>query len=546
MGIFLEVLGRGLGGDLQGVLHRYYRREKVLSEADLSAQAYAEPLSEDLDLSWGLLHWRESRVEEAREHLVRACCRDAQNIAAHAALACIFEEQGDTNGALEELRILNRLQPNEANLQFALGLCHERTERPGSAALHYRNAVALDETYQVACERLAAVSLQSGHIEEAIGQYEILCRLRPEKLQYRTALGGMLYRAHQYEAAVDAFEGAIVMEPENWAVRDDEVVRLVAEGDIREAIARTQHLLEEQGPFPDIFVQLANLYSLVGDDAPAMNFYLQALEIQPSYLEAMVKLATHHLLFGRWEEATEVFGQAAELNEGVLLNYLGMAVSHAAVGRLDKAAETFQLASAIEPNSSLLLAQMIRLHWKISVADDILQTVDDTTGSIEGGPMRETLLQDELTCHAQRVRQNPRNALARFHYGVLLRVAGRVRQATRQFTRAVRWHPTYMSAQVKLGVCLKEMGRDARAARVFHNLFQPSPDEIQEHYRLGILFHQRSWLEDLAAQRAASAQDATSLPDARSSIALSLRNMGLLDRGAATWRELQQAHRVAT
>lgn len=535
VGVFLEVLGRGLGCELRGVLRRFYQPEHPLSEGELASRAYQNPVEESLDLPWGLCHWRESRMEEAREHLLRARAQHPQDPAVRASLACVLDEMGDTAGALDEVRALFRLLPHQPAVLFAMGMCCERLERPAEAKKYYRAAVDIDETFQPACERLAAVALRGGDLYHAIQAQDILCRLRPEDTRLRTALGALYFRAREFQQAVDAFESAIVMEPENWAVRDEEILRLVAEGQVREAIDRTHQAIEVQGPFPDLFVQLANLYGLVGDDAPAVKYYHQALDIQPSYLEAMVKLATHHLLFGRWDESAEAFGRAAELNEDVLLNYLGMAVACAAAGRAEKSSEMFHLAATIEPNSSLLLAQMIRLHWKLAVSGGI--DADDETHE----PDRR-LLRDELECHACRVEQEPHSALARFHYGVLLRVAGRSREATRLFAQAVRRHPTFASAQIKLGVCLKELRHERLSARVFFELFQPTQRTIEEHYRLGILFHQPDRLEK-HIERLADERNFP-LAYARSRVALCLANMGLLDRGAAVWRELQQAHRV--
>lgn len=537
MGVFLEVLGRGLGCELRGILRRFYQPENFLHEKELLSWTQTQP-EQDEDISWGLCHWRESRLDEAREHLTRACRRHPDDVAALAALACVLDESEDIPAAREPLRVLRRLQPHQPAVLFALGLCCERMEQPVEAAKLYYQAVGIDETFQPACERLAAVALRLGNLNHAIQAQEILCRLRPEETRLRTALGALLFRAREYYQAVEAFEGAIVMEPENWAVRDEEVLSLVARGEVRQAIDRTHQAIETQGPFPDLYVQLANLYGLVGDDAPAVKYYRQALDIQPSYLEAMVKLATHHLLFGRWDESAEAFGRAAELNEDVLLNYIGMAVACGAAGRTEKSAEMFQLAAAIEPNSSLLLAQMIRLHWKLITSGGVLNVPE-----ADEDPVRRPL-HDELHCHALRVRQEPTRPQARFHYGVLLRVAGRTRQATRQFARAMKHQPSFSPAQTKLGACLKELGHNAQAARVFYSLFQPSRETIETHYQLGILFHQPGRLEEYVGHLAD--QNELSPAEARESAALSLTDMGLLDRGASVWRELQKTHRVAT
>jgi tetratricopeptide (TPR) repeat protein len=538
--MLLEVLGRGLGCDLRSVLRRF-TWPKALTKG-LLEETYRDPSPKDVERQLGLLCWRESRLPEAKEHLGRAVNHDPQAPSIRAALSCVLDELGDGAAALQELRALDRLSPNQAVVQFSLGLCYERIGQPGSALVHYHRAVAGDETFLPACERLAAVALFLGNLDDAIRQYETICRIHPENPRLRTSLGNLLFRAGRYADAVEAFEDAIVLEPENWAIHDEETVRLVAEGHIRQAIDRTHHAIEVQGPFADLFLRLANLHSLVGDDSPAVHYYLQTLDVQPFYMEALVKLATHHLLFGRWEEAAETFGRAAEVNEWVLTNYLGMGVAQASDGRIDQAAESFRLAATVEPNSTLLLSQMIRLHWKLSMAEAI--------GHRAGPPSsdeissQEKSVHNELACHAEWVAHDPRSPEAHFHYGVLLRSAGRQSEAARQFARAVRLHPTYLSARIKLGVSLKEQGRESRAARIFHQVFHLDKNQIEFHYRLGVCFLERERMEEMTRKLETSIQGRRNMPDARSWLVLSLATMGLMDRHAVMWRQLRRAHRV--
>ena len=548
MSVLLEVLGGGLCNDLRDMLGRFCWEGKFAREASLTAETSEVPARPDPDLESGLAHWRESQLDEAREHLARACHRDSNNTAACAALACVFDEAGDVDSALQQLRILDRLEPEQASIRFSMGLCCERGLHPDEAAVHYRRAVALDETSLPARKRLAAVQLHAGDTGEPVRQYRDICRLAPENTRMRTLLGSLLYRAGEYEQAMKEFETAIVMAPDNWVLQDEQCMQLVEEGQIRSAIEKTQQALEQQGPFADLHLRLGDLYSLVGDDAPARKHYLKSLDIQPFYLEALIRLATHHLLFGRWEESSETFGRAAELSEWLVIDYLGMGVAQAAAGEEKKAANSFDLAVAVEPNSTLLHAQMIRLQWKVTRADEMIQWIDlfRREGCPPDSPANDSLLRDELDCHAERVGVDPFRAEVRFHYGILLRSAGRVAEATRQFAHAVKLHPTYLPALVKLGVSLKGLGRHRQAARVFDGMFRTEDRQIDFHYRLAVQFAQRRRLDEMAEQIAPSAPEELEERDVRCSLALSLVNMGLLDRGAATWRTLSQTHRVRT
>jgi tetratricopeptide (TPR) repeat protein len=87
-------------------------------------------------------------------------------------------------------------------------------------------------------------------------------------------------------------------------------------------------------------------------------------------------MGTQHLACGRWEEAAEAFGEACELNDQLLVNYVGIGVCQAAMGRREDAINSFELASAVEPNSTLLLAEMSKLQLKADLAAEIDKGLD--------------------------------------------------------------------------------------------------------------------------------------------------------------------------
>ncbi len=544
--ILLEALGRGLDCDLRDILRSYYWQENRDNIDSLQAETYSQDEStpSQQNLRMGLTHWRESQLDPARELLSRACCHEQDNVAARAALACVLLEQADLVSALEQLRVLNRLCPDQSPIQFAIGQCYERMEHPVSAAVHYRRAISLDETFNSARMRLAAVGLQAGNMDEAISQYECLCQAIPEDTWLRTSLGNMYFRAGRHDLAAESFQTVLAMEPENWSLDDENISQLIADSKFREAIQLTHEAIEQQGPFADLYVRLANLYSMVGDDTPAVKYFLETLDIQPNYLEAMVKLASHHLIFGRWEESAEMFGQAAMQSEKVLANYIALGVAQASGRQKDQASQSFDMAVSVEPNSTLLQAQMIRLHWKITVADEFLNNLGKI-GSDSNKPMiSEDKLQSELRCHAQHVEQMGNHADARFNYGVLLRSAGKFDKATQQFAHAVRFHRTHLPSLSKLGVSLHEQGKYKPAANIFLRILQPRDEQIKFHYRLGVHYAEAGMLEKMADEITTTQPVLQNQAEARVQLALSLETLGLRDRGAASWRRLTQTHHV--
>ena len=540
----LELLGRGLDGDIGDMLDRYYWSPQAQGLEELRAEGDAHPDWPDVQFRLGAAYLRGAQVEEAIRHLGAACRRKPDYLAARVALAAACDENGDPGGAMEHLKIANQTHCGQAPILLAIGFCCERMRRPKLAAEYYRDAIKRDPSMLRARERLAAVAVLFDDLDEAITQYRAICESQPEQAWTRGALGQLYFRARQYDQSVAEFETAIAMEPENWALIDDEVEALVAQGQFREAIDHLHALIEEQGPFADLRVRLADLYSRCGDDDAATRYYHEALDLQPDYLEATVKLGTHHLIHGRWDQASECFHGGTELNDRLLINYVGMGVAQTACGRPDEAMNSFDLAAAVEPNSTLLLTEMARLQLKAAVAGEFDRGFDVAAGTpgLEVELDNDDLLALQIDRHAEQVQRSPEHADLRYRYGVLLRSEGRLGEAIEQFEQAVRINPAYVQAIIKLGVTQQELGLMEEAIETFNTALDLAPKFVDLHYRLGILHTDRRQFEEALRHMESAAEGAPDNQKVRASLALSLQNMGLMDRAAATWRSLWKIH----
>ncbi|MGB2823601.1 MAG: tetratricopeptide repeat protein, partial [Phycisphaerae bacterium] len=349
MSYILELLGRGVDSDLSDLLDRYFWSPSGGAEHSRGA-AKAHQDSPERRLQVGLAHLRAGRLDDAVRHFDDACRAKGDCLAARAALASAHDEKGDPASALEHLKVADEIRPNEVAVLFGIGFCLEKLQAPGEATAYYRRAIAADESFMPARERLAAIGVLTGDLDEAIEQYESLRDLEPREICYRSALAHLYLHAGWHGEAVDEFETAIALEPDNWALVDDDVEALAADGQIAEAMERLHALISQQGPFADLHVRLGDLCSRVRDDDGALKNYLLALDLQPGYLEATVKLGTHHLINGRWDEAAEAFHRSVELNDRLLTCYVGMGAAQLALGQADDARNSFDLAGAVEPN----------------------------------------------------------------------------------------------------------------------------------------------------------------------------------------------------
>ena len=541
MSYLLELLGRGLETDLAEVLAQFYWAggDQHLEELLASARRHGD--LPELQLQIGVAYLQQLQWDRAIEHL-EASLRAEDTFAVRVALGCAFEEKGLAYKALEHLQAADLQRPNEAMVLFALGFCCERTGKADQAAEYYARSVELNEDFIPSRQRLAALNLVLQNLAGAIDQYAAIRNLEPQQGWVRAALAQLYYRADRHSEAVDEFETAIAMEPENWAMTDDDIEDLAARGKIDEAVLQLERLIDEQGPFPDLYVRLGDLLSQAGHDDDGLQAYRQALELQPNYLEAMVKVGTHHLIFGRWEEAAEAFYQAAELNDFLLVSYVGMGAAHLAANRRSEAMKSFDLAAAVEPNSTLLLTEMARLQLKSALADAFSDQFS-TGGSVSTSGLdldAQELVDKQIERHKAELQRDPNLADVRYRYGVLLRSAGRSQEAREQFELAAQARPPFVMAQIKLAITLQETGEIEQAIDTFRRAMDVGQDQIDQHYRLGLLYTDRRRFEEAVREMELAEDDVDEPQQIRNALAASLQQMGLMDRAAAAWRSLSR------
>ena len=547
MSYLLEVLGRGLAGRVAETLERNFHRGCGKPLAELKELAEQRPDWPDVQCDLGMAYLRGMQFADAARHLEQACRRKPDYLEARLALAAVCDELGQTERALDNLRIANQTHAGSPPVLFCIGYCLEKLSRAEEAPEYYRDAIAAAGDYLAARERLAAIALLRDDIDEAIAQHEHIRQTGGDDPQVVATLGHLYFRARRYSESIAAFETVIALEPDNWALADDEVEVLVQAGQTRDAMERLYQLIEKQGSFADLHVRLAELLSKAGQDDEATQHFLAALNADPGYLEARISLGTHHLANGRWEEAAEAFHQAAELNDGLLTAYVGRGVAQASAGDWAGAVNTYHLAGAVEPNSTVLLSEVAKLQLKAAVAAEFEAGFEVH----EGAPLADAdldhddLLQVQIDRHADEAARHPEHADARYRYGILLRAEGRLAEAMEQFTEAVRINPVYVAAIIRLGLTQQELGQMDQAIETFQKALELKGEYVDLHYRLALLYTDRHRFPEAVAEMEKAADLAPGSKQIRAALALSLQNMGMTDRVAATWLALSRMHREA-
>lgn len=500
---WLDVVGLPAGGGETG---QYGRVDKALELAgDMKFDAAAEQLRMHLFEKPACIHGR-------------------------LAAAAICIHNGQLQQAIDELNSVYMRQPTNTVALYALGHCYERLGKQSQAVEFYQDCLKFKRYLELPAQRLAAIYYKNGQLDRVIEQYELLQSEYPDNISTLTTLGHLYMATGRDKEALATFNKAILMHPDNLHAEDDEADRLIADGALYEALEQIDDFLSDQPGRTDLLLRRADVLRMLGSTTDAVAQYEEVVRMCPELLEAAIKLGTQYLQMDQDELAAEQFNRAVEINDKIVDAYIGLAGSQKSAGSAPAALGTLSLAAAIQPNSSLLLAETAGLRFKASLganfaSDDRSSDAPDLTHAV-------------IVAHCRQVAQRQQNSDLHYRLGVLLMNVGRISDAIRSFEMVLDINPLYARARSKLAICLFEADRKREALDCLPGRDYLDKNTLELHYRTALLYCDRLKFASSLINLDRSLERNFAGSDAAVNVSLILQNLGLLDRVTATWDSL--------
>ena len=537
MSSLLEMLGKGLEKPFM---------ELVLPGAQPLTVAQAKLLSEQVGrsgehtankLRLGIHYAQSGATEKAKQLFQEILAQEPAHPDARLAWAAMHMSEGELDAAIEQLKNGYCQNRGDSRVMYGLGNCYERQGQKEEAYRYYREATAGHPYLRQARQRIAAMFLQDQHYVLAIEQCQILQNEHPEEVQVYLFLGQLYLLTEQYSQAAATFERAITIEPDNFELHDDYVESLVKSDQLPEAIEQMHRIISQQGEFADNYLRLADLYVQVGEDDSAIRNYERSLELHPGYLEAAVKLGTQHLRRGRFYPAASNFNRAIEINDQIISAYVGLALAYQYDQQGEAAQDMLELASALEPNTNLLFAEVVRLQLKVAMEQKVRQEFLGCAqqDQVSAQEMND-LLDLQIERHRQSLKANPNQADLHYRYGLLLRGRGQTAEAIEHFRTAVKINPSYLKARIKLGLALRDAERVKEALAELTEALKVKPEYVNLHYQLGLMYCDKIKFALAVEHFETMQKDPADNMNVQANLALALQNMGLIDRARASWQ----------
>ena len=522
MSRLLEILGQAITVDTAGLIWHWLDAVVVSRGGGESGQIgrldKAIELVGDMKL--------DAAAEQLRIHLFeKPGC-----IHGRLAAAAICLQNGQLQHAIDELNSVYLRQPTNTMALYALGHSYERLGKESQAIEFYQDCLKFKRYLELPARRLAAIYYKNGQLDRTIEQYELLKSEYPDDISTLITLGHLYMTVGRDKQALATFNKAILMHPDNFHAEDDDVDRLIAEGQLYEALEQIDDFLREQPGGTDLLLRRADLLRMLGSTADAVAQYEEVVRMCPDLLEATIKLGTQYLQMDQDELAAEQFNCAVEINDRIVDAYIGLASSQKSAGMPSEALGTLSLAAAIQPNSSLLFAETASLRFKAGLASN------PVSHGREDDPA--ALTQAVIAAHCRQLAQQPQNSDLYYRLGVLMLNVGRVGDAARSFKGALVINPLYTRARSKLAICLLEADRKREALDCLPGPDCLDKDTLELHYATALLYCDRLKFASSLINLERHLEKNFARSDATVNVSVILQNLGLLDRAAATWDSL--------
>jgi tetratricopeptide (TPR) repeat protein len=276
---------------------------------------------------------------------------------------------------------------------------------------------------------------------------------------------------------------------------------------------------------------------MLGATSDAVSQYEDAIRLCPDFLEATIKLGTLYLQLEQDYLAAQQFNKALEINDSIVDAYVGLTTAYKLDGKTSDAIGILSLAGALQPNSSLLLAETAILHFKAGLRETLPYStvVEDQID----------LTEQVIAAHRRQLSSHPQDPDLHYRLGMLLLNVLRLPDAIQSFQTALEINPLYSRARSKLAICLFETNRDKEAIDQLIGPEGLDADTLALHYKTALLYCNKLKFASSLLNLERMMEENFAYPAAAKNISIVLQNLGLLDRVSVMWENLAEtAHQA--
>lgn len=277
----------------------------------------------------------------------------------------------------------------------------------------------------------------------------------PDLAAARVLLGTVYGRQNRHSDAIESFETAISLEPQNAEALNNLAVIYRQIGRTDDALEHVNKALAQEPDNPEILYNLGNIQKDLGNSREAIEAYERAVELEPDLAPAYNNLGTMYDRLGDTSSAINAFQRGLRYDKNhPTLNY-NLGNSLQSVGRLKEAKESYQVARRVRPGWADALNNLGIVLDRLNDPEEALQTFEEL------------------------LEVNPGDVKARNNIGTVLARQGRIDDAIEHFNTALAQQPKYTRAASNLGQLAAKASDPENSRAILQRLLKQDPDNIE-------------------------------------------------------------------
>ena len=331
-------------------------------------------------------------------------------------------------------------QPKQPSVHNNIANCFKRQGNKALALEHYRQAISLQPDYVDAYHNLALLLQQNGEFDQAEEIILHALSLDPDDARLHNLLGHNRQESRDFSGAVESYARALEIRPNHAVTEHNLGVAYRLNNQPHLALKQYQHLVDRKFESYELFQNIGNAHSDMGNLDKAIDCYNKVIELNPGYADAHRNLSALLWSSGHKEQFVESYERIFSrkvINDALILacaeTLLAAEQPEAAFGHIEKW-------PVLDPESPNYLDFVARCHMAAGNGDEALHFHD-------------------LACN------DNASTTHQLHFGITLLQTGDVKRAADMLEHVFNRDPGNQFALSHLTLCWRLLG-DEREAKV--------------------------------------------------------------------------------
>ncbi|MBN1128629.1 MAG: tetratricopeptide repeat protein, partial [Chitinispirillaceae bacterium] len=221
--------------------------------------------------------------------LEKALSLKSKNVEAYARLADLYEKNGMPDKAKKTLETMMSLSPNDPGVYLSLGQYNLKAEKYAEAFKQFERSHALKRS-AVAAEGMAVAAYNSKRFDAAADAAETAVSLNPNAWQARDILATLLMQEKKFREAQPHFESLVKNDPGKMEYLEKLSVCYKQTGEMAKLLDLDRQIVARNSQNVESRLRLAKDADAKKDGASAEKFYREIYQLEPKNTDVLYRL----------------------------------------------------------------------------------------------------------------------------------------------------------------------------------------------------------------------------------------------------------------